>query len=365
MIPIYEPYFTGDEEAMVLDCIRTKWISSMGPYISEFEQSFARLCGSRHAVAVCNGTTALHLALYAQGIGPGDEVLLPSLTFVATANAIHFTGATPVFVDVDKNTWNISISDIEQAITKKTKAIVPVHLYGLPAQMDQILSLADLHRLLVIEDAAEAHFASINGRYVGTIGDIGVFSFYGNKIITTGEGGMIITNNDNLAARVRFLRDHAMSQKQRYWHTEPGFNYRMTNIQAAIGLAQIRKLDFILARKAEIADQYRQMLESIPGITLRPQVPGYTDVYWLFSIVIEPEFCMGRDALISYLKENGIDSRQFFVPLHSLPMYNQGKHLPVSEFLGAHGLSLPSSPSLTSQDIEYIVTIIRKGANND
>lgn len=364
MIPVYEPYFSSDEEAIVLDCLRTKWISSLGEYIPEFEQRFAEICGSRHAVSVCNGTAALYLALYTLGVGPGDEVILPSLTFVATANAVHFTGATPVFVDVEKDTWNISVSGIEKSITPNTKAIVPVHLYGLPANMDEIRSIADTHKKLIVEDAAEAHFASINGQYVGTIGDVGIFSFYGNKIITTGEGGMIVTNNDDIATRARFLRDHAMSRQQRYWHTEPGFNYRMTNIQAAIGLAQLRKLNFILARKAEIADQYRQVLETIPGISLRHPIPGYADVCWLFSLIIEPKFPMSRDALIAYLRDHNIDSRPFFVPLHLLPMYNNGIYLPVSVFLGQNGLSLPSSPCLTSQEIEYIVSVIQKAANN-
>jgi perosamine synthetase len=362
MIPIYEPYLTIEEEDMVVNCIRSTWISSIGPYIQEFEQSFAERCGARHAIAVSTGTAALHLALYALGIGPGDEVIVPSLTFVATANAIRYTGATPVFVDSDQKTWNISVSDIAQAITSRTKAILPVHLYGLPAYMEEILSLAKRHELLVLEDAAEAHFAQINGRSVGTMGNAGAFSFYGNKIVTTGEGGMVITDEDDLAARIRSLRNQAMSCENRYWHAEIGFNYQMTNVQAAIGLAQMQKVNLILKRKAEIADQYQQMLSSVPGITLRSSIPGHANVHWLFSIVIEPSFVMHRDRFIAYLKENGIDSRPFFVPLHTLPMYESGKRLPVSEFLGAHGVNLPSSPCLTPADIQHIVDTIRKAA---
>ncbi|HHY55465.1 MAG TPA: DegT/DnrJ/EryC1/StrS family aminotransferase, partial [Chloroflexi bacterium] len=266
-IPVYTPLLNGREEKYLLDAVRSGWISSLGAYVTRFEEAFARFCGVRHAISVSNGTVAIHLALHALGIGPGDEVIVPSLTFVATANAVHYTGATPVFADVDPVTWCLDPADVRRRLTSRTRAVIPVHLYGHPAPMPDLQALAAEHDLLVIEDAAEAHGAAIVGRRVGGWGRIGAFSFYANKIITTGEGGMLTTDDDALAARCRMLRDHAMPPQRRYWHDEVGFNYRMTNLQAAVGVAQMERIDSFIRRKREIAARYREELADIPGIT--------------------------------------------------------------------------------------------------
>ena len=358
-IPVYTPLLDGREEKYVLDAVRSGWISSLGRYVTRFEEDFARFCGVRAAVSVCNGTVALHLALHALGIGPGDEVIVPSLTFVATANAVHYTGATPVFADVDAATWCIDPADVARRITPRTRAIMPVHLYGHPAPMAAIRALAKEHDLFVVEDAAEAHGAQIGERMAGSLGDIGAFSFYANKIITTGEGGMLTTDDDALAARCRMLRDHAMPPQRRYWHDEVGFNYRMTNLQAAVGVAQMERIDSLVARKRSIAARYLDQLAGIPGITLPAERTGYTNVYWMVSILAEPPFPLDRDALILALREQGIDSRPFFHPLDTLPPYFSPTPRPVSLRLSRIGVNLPSSPALSDAQVDYICTTIR------
>jgi len=360
VIPVYEPYLGPEEKELVLDCIQSSWISSSGRYVKEFEDRFAQRSGSRHGISVTNGTAALHLALYALGIGPGDEVLVPSLTFVATANAVSYTGATPIFVDSERDTWNISPEDAERHTTKRTRAIIPVHLYGHPAKMAEIRDLSRVHGLNIVEDCAQAHFAKVGVQYVGTFGIAGTFSFYGNKLITTGEGGMVITDDDQLAERLRFLKNHGMSPDRRYWHPEIGFNYRMTNLQAAVGVAQLQKLDEILRRKAEIAATYRNSLNGIRGISLPPSLNGYTNQHWLFSVLVEPSFGVDRNELIRKLQENGIESRPLFYPIHTMPMYNRGASLPIAEELAKKGISLPSSPALSVDDIVRIAGIVRK-----
>lgn len=353
-IPVYTPSLDGREEKYVLDAVRSGWISSLGSYVTRFEQEFARFCGVRHAVSVSNGTVALHLALHALGIGPGDEVIVPSLTFVATANAVHYTGAAPIFADVDPITWCIDPEDVQRCITPRTRAIIPVHLYGHPAPMPALQELADKHKLILVEDAAEAHGAAIHGRRVGGWGRIAAFSFYANKIITTGEGGMLTTDDEALAARCRTLRDHAMPPHRRYWHEEVGFNYRMTNLQAAVGVAQMERIEHFLARKRAIAAHYRERLADVPGITFAAERPGYTNVYWMVSILIEPPYALGRDELILALRERGIDSRPFFHPMDTLPPYRSDTPRPIALRLSRCGLNLPSSPSLTDAQIDYI-----------
>lgn len=357
-IPVYTPLLDGREEKYVLDAVRSGWISSLGSYVTRFEQAFARFCGVQHAVSVSNGTVALHLALHALGVGPGDEVIVPSLTFVATANAVHYTGATPVFADVDPATWCIDPEDVERRITSRTRAILPVHLYGHPAPMPALQELADKHHLLLIEDAAEAHGAAIHGRRVGGWGRIAAFSFYANKIITTGEGGMLTTDDEALAARCRTLRDHAMPPHRRYWHEEVGFNYRMTNLQAAVGVAQMERIERFLARKREIAARYREQLAGVPGVTFAAERPGYTNVYWMVSILVEPPYALSRDELISALRERGIDSRPFFHPMDTLPPYRSDAPRPVALHLSRCGLNLPSSPALTDAQIDYICDVL-------
>jgi perosamine synthetase len=359
-IPIYEPWLGAREEAYVLDAVRSGWISSLGKYVSRFEEMFAAFCGVTNAVSVSNGTTALHLALHALGIGPGDEVIVPALTFVASANAVTYTGATPVFADVDPVTWCIEPHEVARLVTPRTKAVIPVHLYGHPAPMDAINELAAAYNLLVIEDAAEAHGAAVNGKRTGGLGKIGAFSFYANKTITTGEGGMLTTDDGELAARCRLLRDHAMPPQRRYWHEEVGFNYRMTNLQAAVGVAQMERIEEFIQRKRQIAGSYRQGLNGIAGITLPPEASGYTNSYWMVSVLIDPPFPLERDALILALRDQGVDSRPFFHPMDTLPPYRQENFRPVSLSLSRRGLNLPSSPSLTREQVRYICEVIHQ-----
>lgn len=359
-IPVYTPVLNGREEKYVLDAVRSGWISSLGSYVTRFEEAFARFCGVRHAVSVSNGTVAIHLALHALGIGPGDEVIVPSLTFVATANAVHYTGATPVFADVDPVTWCLDPADVRRRITPRTRAILPVHLYGHPAPMPELQALADEHGLLLIEDAAEAHGAAIGGRRVGGWGRIATFSFYANKIITTGEGGMVTTDDDALAARCRLLRDHAMPPHRRYWHDEVGFNYRMTNLQAAVGVAQMERIDSFIRRKREIAARYRKELAGMAGVTFAAEQPGYTNVYWMVSVLVAAPYALSRDELIPALRARGIDSRPFFHPLDTLPPYLSATPRPVALHLSRCGLNLPSSPALTDAQVAYVCQVMRE-----
>ena len=359
-IPVSEPLLAGNELAYVTDCIRSGWVSSLGKYILEFEHQFAQFCGVKQGIAVSNGTTALHLALVTLGIGPGDEVIVPTLTFIATANAVHYTGAKPVFADSEPQTWNMDAEDVARCITPRTKAIIPVHVYGHPVNMGPILDLAAQHNLFVIEDAAEAHGARYQNKRVGSLGKMGVFSFYGNKIITTGEGGMITTDDDVLAERARFLRDHAMSPNKRYWHTEIGFNYRMTNIQAAMGVAQMEKIEEYVERKRKIASSYNQALQGIPGISLPPEAAWATSVYWMYSILVDAPYQLSRDELMKALRTHNIDSRPFFYPIHTQPPYHTLDSLPVAERLSRLGINLPSAVTITEADIARIAAVIRQ-----
>ncbi|MBU2610976.1 MAG: DegT/DnrJ/EryC1/StrS family aminotransferase [Chloroflexi bacterium] len=361
-IPISEPLLSGNEVEYVNDCVRSGWVSSLGKYIPEFEQGFAAFCGVRHGIAVSNGTAALHLALVALGIGPGDEVIIPTLTFIATANAVHYTGATPVFADSESETWNLDPQDVARRITPRTRAIIPVHVYGHPANMTPILELAKQHKLHVIEDAAEAHGARYQGKRVGSLGEINAFSFYGNKIITTGEGGLLTTDEDALAEKARFLRDHAMSPEKRYWHTEIGFNYRMTNLQAALGVAQRERIEEFIARKRWIAESYNQGLREVAAIRLPPEAPWATSVYWMYSILLNKDFPLSRDEVMARLRQQNIDSRPFFYPIHVQPPYHANISLPVAEDLSRRGINLPSAVTLTEADIQRIVQAIRKMA---
>ena len=319
MIPVAAPVIGERELGYVTDAVRSGWVSSIGPYIERFERAFAEYVGVSYAVAVSNGTVGLHLALHALGIGPGDEVLVPDLTFVATAHAVLQTGATPVFVDVEPDTWCLDPVAAERAITPCTRAIMPVHLYGHPVDMDAIQRLADNHALFIVEDAAEAPGAEYHGRRVGSIGKVGVFSFYGNKIITTGEGGMVTTNDAALAGRLRYLKDHGMNPQCRYYHTELAFNYRMTNIQAALGLAQLEQIECFIKQKRRIFHWYAEGLAGVPGITLNAERPGTRNVYWMSSLVLTNDCRITRQELADGLRLQGIDSRPFFVPMHQLP----------------------------------------------
>lgn len=359
MIPVAEPDLDGNELKYVTECIKTGWISSVGSYVTKFEEEFSKYCNVKHGVAVANGTVALHLALEALGIKKGDEVIVPALTFVATANAVKYTGAKPIFIDSEPRTWNIDPEKIEEKITKKTKAIIPVHLYGHPCDMDKIREIAEKHCLKIIEDAAEAHGAEYKGRKVGSLSDISCFSFYGNKILTTGEGGMCLTNDQELAEKMRWLKDHGMSKEKKYYHPQLGYNYRLTNIQAAIGLAQLEKLEKTIEAKRKNAELYNSLLKDVKGITLPVEEPWAKNVYWMYSILVEKNYKLKRDELMSKLKKEGIDTRPFFIPLHKMPYLDEGLKLPIAEGLGEKGINLPSSAKLTKEQIEKISQTIK------
>jgi len=363
-LPIMEPDLSGNELNYIMECIKTNWLSSQGPFVRRFEDEFARYLKIQHAVAVCNGTAALHLALLALGVGPGDEVIVPDLTFAASANAVLYAGATPVLVDVTRDTWTLDPAASERAITSRTKAIMPVHLYGQPCEMDAILSLARHYRLLVIEDAAEAVGAEYHGRAVGTFGDAAAFSFYGNKLITTGEGGMVTFKDKDVAARARMLLNHGMDPARRYWHEAVGYNYRLTNLQAAVGVAQLERLEAFIARKLELASRYSQVLSTRGELVLPIVRPDRCNVFWLYSVVIDSgKAGLGRDDLMERLLLSGIETRPVFCPLHRMPPYRRfagGGSYPNAEWISDNGLSLPSAVTLKDEEVDYITnTILR------
>jgi perosamine synthetase len=365
MIPVCEPTLIGNELRYVTDCIKTNWISSAGKYIPLFEEKFSKFCNTKYGIACSNGTTALHLALESLGIGKGAEVIIPTFTMIATANAVIYSGAKPVLVDSEKETWNINPKLIEEKITEKTKAIIPVHTYGHPCDMDPIIKIAEKHNLRIIEDAAEAHGADYKGKRVGSLSDVAAFSFYANKIITTGEGGMIVTNSEKLAEKARLLRNHAFT-KPRFTHYELGFNYRMTNVQAAIGVAQMEKAEQLVEARIKNAQYYNSLLKDIKGITLPPKANWAKNVYWMYGILIEKEFGLRKEEVMEKLKQKGVETRSFFNPMHKQPVYQKqderfpqsGGSYPIAEELFEKGLYLPSSSSLTETQIKKIVETI-------
>jgi perosamine synthetase len=354
-IPVAEPSLTGKEKQYVLDCLDTGWISGSGKYVDAFEERFAAFTGTRYAVGVFNGTVALHLALLVLGIGNGDEVIVPDLTYVASANAVRYVGATPVFAEADPLTWTLDAADVARRVTERTRAIMPVHLYGHPADMDAIGVVAARHHLAVVEDAAEAHGATCRGRVVGSIGDIATFSFFGNKIVTMGEGGIVTTNDPELARQARLLRGQGMDPERRYWFPVVGYNYRLTNIQAAIGLAQMEQIDWLIERRIEVAGWYQDLLSDVEGLVLPTEADWATCVYWLFSPLLPAG--IDRDRVMVLMAERGIETRPFFVPMHALPPYYQAdgdREYPVTASLSARGLNLPSSATLTRADVERV-----------
>jgi perosamine synthetase len=356
-IPLTFPVLAESELEAVGDAIRSGWVSSSGPAIGEFEASFAAFCEVAHGVAVMNGTAALHLALEALDIGPGDEVIVPDLTFAASAEAVAHAGALPVAVDVDPVTWTIDPSLVEAACTPRTKALMPVHLYGHPADMEPILALAQERGLAVLEDAAEAHGARYRGRRVGSIGHIGAFSFYGNKLLTTGEGGMCVTADAALAERMRHLRAHAQPAGRRYWHDEVGWNYRMTNLQAALGVAQMNRIDEVIADRVRLGRLYRDALAGT-DIVAAPEEPWAETVYWLYSILLPSG--VDRDRVMRLLDEGGIETRPFFYPLHEMPPYQaDGSRFPVATDLARRGLTLPSFYEMGAADVVAVVDALR------
>jgi perosamine synthetase len=368
IIPVCEPTMTGNELKYVTQAVETNWISSAGSFIRDFEAQFAAACGTKYGIACANGTVAMHLAMATLGLEPGDEVIIPTFTMIATINAVTYCGATPVLVDQEAEYWQMDVERIAAAITPRTKAIVPVHIYGHPVDMDPVMELADRHGLKVIEDAAEAHGAEYKGRRAGGLGHAAGFSFYGNKIITTGEGGMITTNDREIARLAWNLRDHAFSTERHFWHKFVGFNYRMTNLQAAVGLAQVEQLDRFVESRRRNAGEYSCRLWGVPGITTPPEAEWAKNVFWMYGILVDAEaYGMNRDELRKVLADNGIETRTFFIPMHCQPVYwkaFQGQRFPVAEALCRDGLYLPSASSLTLGEIEYVTDVIREACPN-
>ena len=362
-IMVASPMLTGNELAYVTECIRTNWISSQGKFVKQFEELFSTTHNDMVALAVSNGTVALHLALEALSIGPGDEVLVPDLTFAASVNAILYTGATPVLVDIDPDTWTIDLLAAEKAITPKTKAIMPVHLYGHPCDMNGIVALASGYDLRIVEDCAEALGSFFEQRPVGVFGDASTFSFFGNKTITTGEGGMVLFRDHKVGARAAMLRDHGMQKDKRYWHQEIGYNYRMTNLQAAVGVAQFERLSEFVEAKKRIANKYNDLLSTFPFFTLPVEKSWAINSYWLYTFLINSDAPFTRVELAEFLGSKGIETRPTFYCMHEMPPY---KHLGKLEFLrvsrevSMRGMSLPSSVNLSEAELSYISGSIKE-----
>jgi perosamine synthetase len=367
IIRVCEPTLCGNELAYVTDAIQTNWISSAGNYIRRFESLFAEKMGSRYGIACANGTVALHLALATLGLDPGDEVIIPTFTMIATANAVTYCNAVPVLVDSEMGTWNMDPEQIEAKITPRTRAITVVHTYGHPVDMDAINEIAARHGLFVLEDAAEAHGAVYKGRPVGSLGDAASFSFYGNKIVTTGEGGMITTNREDVARLAWNLRDHAFSTERHFWHRFVGFNYRMTNLQAAVGLAQTEQMESFVHARRQHAALYTRLLREIPGVVTPPEASWARNVYWMYGILLDPEFGISRDELRVRLARRGIETRTFFIPMHCQPIYFEqyrGQRYPVAEDLCRRGLYLPSASGLTEEQVRIVVDAVRECRTN-
>lgn len=352
-IPVSQPQLRNNELKYLTDALVSTWISSTGKYILEFESEFSKYCDTKYGVAVSNGTAALHLALVVLGIGKGDEVIVPDITFAATINAVLYTGATPVIVDVEKDSWCIDSYEILKALTKRTKAIIPVHLYGQPCDMESIMHIAREHHLFVIEDCAEAHGATYAGKKVGSFGDIGCFSFFGNKVITTGEGGMCVTNCADLQNKMKLYRDHGMSKTYKYYHEVIGFNYRMTNMQAAIGVAQLEKIEEILNERKRLEEDYRRIFGNELNIQWQADsLANRQRIVWLVSALVPSN---DRDLLIKTLKKRNIDARPFFIPLSQMKIYEKytfsNKN---SKVISKKGINLPTIATMECEDIETI-----------
>ncbi|MDP2537418.1 DegT/DnrJ/EryC1/StrS family aminotransferase [Alteromonas stellipolaris] len=365
-IPVSKPYLTQEAKTFVVDCLDSGWISSKGAYVERFENEFAEKCGAKHAISVSSGTAALHLALLCLGIGSEDEVIVPDLTFAATANAVILCGATPVLCCVNKDEWTLDVNDAEAVLSDKTKAIIPVHLYGNPARMHEINDFAKRNGLTVIEDCAESLGATLDGHYLGTFGDMGCYSFFANKLLSTGEGGMVTTDSDALALKIRTLRDHGMSTEKRYWHDIAGLNYRMTNIQAAIGVSQLNVFDEFAKARSEQEALYKKYLLDVPGVIFKRVIKGAIPVNWLMSLRID-EALSGISAaeLQGILTEHQIESRLFFYPLHQQPPYsNERAALKSTDVLSSSGLSLPTFVGLSCEDIQRVCEIISTAITN-
>ncbi|MDO8482910.1 MAG: DegT/DnrJ/EryC1/StrS family aminotransferase [bacterium] len=363
IVPVNESVISEEAKKNVAESLRTGWLSSAGPFVKQFEENFASYFGTKHAVTLTNGGAALHIALLALGIGRGDEVIVPAFTMAAPWFAVMYTGATPVFVDCELDTFNIDPKKIEAKITPKTKAIIPVHIYGHACEMDSILAIAKKHNLRVIEDAAEAHGGEYEKKLCGTMGDFGAFSFYANKIISTGEGGMLITNDDTWAEHARQLKTYSFSKAKRFIHDEIGYNYRLGNLQAAVGCGELSNLPNYLKHKEHMAKTYERGLADITGLRLPITKPGVKNVYWMYAVLVdEKKFGMNRDTLRIKLKEKGIDTRDFFYPPEEQPVLKNIiglEKFPNAAFAGKNGLYLPSGLAITEKQLDYVIGTIR------
>jgi perosamine synthetase len=366
MIPVNRPVLDGNEQRYLAECIETGWISSEGPFVKRLEAEFSQFMGCRYGIAVCNGSLAIDLALAALGIGPGDEVILPSFTIISCAAAIVRVGAVPVVVDCSPDTWNIDPALIVAKITNRTKAIMPVHIYGLPVDMDPLLEIAEKHDLFVIEDAAEQHGQTYNGRPVGSLGDIATVSFYPNKHVSTGEGGMVLTNDPDLAERCRRLRNLAFDAERRYIHDELGWNMRMSNLQAAVGVAQLERIEVSLRKKRQIGAWYQERLGGHPLLQLPLAKTAYAEnIYWVFGLVLDKQVPFDAREMIARLRAKGVDARHFFWPMHEQPVlrklgYFSSEQCPVAERIARRGLFLPSGIGTTREEVEQSAAALRK-----
>jgi perosamine synthetase len=365
-IPVNEPLLDGNEKKYLLQCIETGWISSEGPFIKEFEERFAARVGRKHGIAVTNGTAALDAAIEALGIGPEDEVIMPAFTIISCIGQIVRAGATPVLIDSDPITWNMDVGQIEAKITSRTRAIMIVHTYGLPVDVDAVLDIAKRHGLRVIEDAAEMHGQTYKGRPCGSFGDVSIFSFYPNKHITTGEGGMVVTDDETLAETCRSLRNLCFQPRKRFVHDRLGWNLRMTNLQAALGLAQLERLDEFVARKRRMGSRYTELLRGTEGLELPLARTEYaSNIYWVYGLVLADHLHLDAEGVMHRLAQEGIGTRPFFCPMHLQPVlrsmgFFEGERYPVAERLYRQGFYIPSGLALTAAQMERSAAAVRK-----
>ncbi len=365
IIPVNEPFIGEKELEYVQECLSTGWVSSEGRFIREFEEKWAAYCGMRYGVAMSNGTVALQAAVACLDLQPGDEVIMPAFTIISCAQAVTYNGGVPVLVDVNPRTWCMEVSQLESRITSRTKAIMPVHIYGHPVDMDAVLELAMKYNLTIIEDAAEAHGAEYKGSKCGGLGDLSVFSFYANKIVTTGEGGMVLTNNERLAERLRSIRNLCFRKERRFYHTNLGHNFRLTNIQAAIGLAQIERIEESVARKRLMGEAYNERLQNIAGLQLPTEEPWAKDVYWMYGVVVDESTGLDAASFSEWLAGNGVITRPFFLGMHEQPAFHQmglfhDERYPVTERISRQGFYLPSGMTITIGQIDRVCTLIRE-----
>jgi perosamine synthetase len=365
MIPVNEPAIGAREIEYVLECLNTGWISSAGRFIQEFEERWAAYCGMGYGVAMSNGTVALQAAVACLDLEPGDEVIMPTFTIISCAQAVTYNGGVPVLVDADPRTWCMDVSQVEAKITSRTRAIMPVHIYGHPVDMDPLLELAHRYSLVVIEDAAEAHSAEYKGRKCGSLGDLSCFSFYANKIITTGEGGMVLTNRQDYAERLRSLRNLCFEKERRFYHTELGHNFRLTNVQAAIGLGQLERIEESVLRKRWMGAAYTERLRDVPGLQLPVEEPWAKNVYWMYGVVLDESTEMNAETFAWLLREHGVETRPFFLGMHEQPVFRKrglfrDEHYPVAERIARQGLYLPSGLTLTEEQLDRVCAAVRQ-----